>query len=93
MHTYPKDIESLLTNAAQGLCLDPHSSAFVADCSNQVKEGLPGSAVFILAFENWRDAAAVAKEARRSSDQRRKLLPHVCTGHGEFSGLFIATLI
>lgn len=93
MNNYPKDIEMILTNAAQNLGIEPDNSAFVSDCSNIAKEGLPGSAVFILAFDSFENAKAVANEARRSSDQRRKLLSHVCTGHGEFRGLFVATLI
>lgn len=91
--TYPKDIEMILTNAAQTLGIEPDNSAFVSDCSNIAKEGLPKSAVFILAFDCFENARAVANEARRSSDQRRLLLSHVCTGHGELRGLFIATLI
>lgn len=91
--TYPKDIEMILTNAAQTLGIDPDNSGFVSDCSNIAKDCLPRSAVFILAFDSFENARAVASEARRSSDQRRKLLSHVCTGQGEFRGLYIATLI
>lgn len=93
MNTYPKDIEMLLTNAAQTLGIDPDNSGFVSDISSLAKDYLPAGAVFILAFDSFENARAVANEARRSSDQRRKLLSHVCTGQGEFRGLYIATIL
>jgi len=91
--TYPKDIEMILTNAAQNMGIEPYSGAFVSDCTSETKDGLPPSVVFFLAFDDVQEARKVAAEARRMSDQRRKLRGHVCTGHGEFGGLFIATLI
>lgn len=91
--TYPKDIEMILTNAAQNQMIEPYSGAFVSDMEDEAKDGLPYNTVYVLAFDDWKAAVHVAKEAKRMCDQRRKLRAHVCTGHGQFSGLWIATLI
>lgn len=93
MKSYAKDIEMILTNSAQNVGIEPYDSGFVSNLGEEAKAGLPSSAVFVLAFDTWKDAVSVAKEGKRMSDPRRKLLPHVCSGHGHFKGLFIATLI
>lgn len=93
MNTEPKDIEMLLQAAAQTLLLEPTSSAFIEETSTLARTYLPAGTLYVLAFDSFEDARAVAKEARRSSDQRRKLLSHVCTGQGEFRGLYIATIL
>jgi hypothetical protein len=93
MNEYAKDIEIILTNSAQNCGIEPYDGGFVSSLGDEAKAGLPPSAVFVLAFDTWKDAVSVAKEAKRMADSRRKLLPHVCTGHGHFKTLFIATLI
>lgn len=93
MNTDPKDIEMLLTNAAQSLGIEPYNSGFASDLSSLARSYLPAGTLFVLTFDSFDNARQVANEARRSSDQRRKLLSHVCTGQGEFRGLYVATIL
>lgn len=93
MINYAKDIEMILTTSAANCGIEPYDGGFVSELGEEAKAGLPSSSVYVLAFDTWKDAVSVAKEAKRMCDPRRKLLPHVCTGHGHFKTLFIATLI
>ena len=93
MITDAKDIEMLLQSASQNLIIDPSASAFIEETSTLARAYLPASTLYVLAFDSFEDARKVAKEAKRICDQRRKLLTHVCTGQGEFRGLYVVTLI
>jgi hypothetical protein len=93
MNTDPKDIEMILQSASQNMGFEPTGCAFIEETSTLARTYLPASTLYVLAFDSFDDARKVAKEARRISDQRRKLLTHVCTGQGEFRGLYVVTLI
>ena len=93
VETTAKDVEMILQHSAQNLMHEPMSSAFTEDLDPETLKGIPACVLFVLAFDSHKVAVAVANEAQRMSDSRRKLKAHVCTGHGRLRRLSIVTLI
>ena len=93
IETTAKDVEMILQHSAQNLMHEPMSSALVADLDAETSRGIPACALYVLAFDSHKVAVAVANEAQRMSDSRRKLKAHVCTGHGCLRRLSVVTLI
>jgi hypothetical protein len=91
--TSPSEIEMILQSSAENVGFDPHVAAFVLDLPVDTSKGIPACALFVLGFDSYEAAVAVANEAKRMSDPRRGLSAHVCTGHGLFKRLSIVTLI